>query len=179
MKTPYEIGNKIKCINATGELQKGQIYTVRLCSPYEVSLVESSHRHYCYDPARFELYLEKSVKDMSFDEQVAISKGLVGKYVKYNGYNIEVTGVHVFLKGVYNDKISGLIEDVLKTKEWCIGIKSGIQTIPLHSVEITHTYVVKNVGDYEAIVHKDHVMVGCQKISKEKVQEILKAFDSI
>jgi hypothetical protein len=90
-----------------------------------------------------------------------------------------VSDILVFIKGVHNDNISSLVLDELVTKEWCVAIKSHGQTIPLKSIKEITTITVENVGDYKAIVHKDHVMVGCQKISKAKVEEILKAFGNI
>jgi len=35
------------------------------------------------------------------------------------------------------------------------------------------------IGEYNVLVYKDHVQVGCQSITKEKVKEILEAIDKI
>lgn len=178
MKQTFNVGDKIKCVSPTGELIFGRIYTVKRYSPSSVYLEETSLPHYNYLPNRFELYTTKAHKDMTFDEQLTIAKGLVGKQVEYNHNKILVSDVLVFIKGVDSNEISQLVENVLKTKDWCIAIKSAMQTIPFEDITIPSYTVINDVGDYEAKVYTDHVMVGCQRISKAKVEEIWKAFQA-
>jgi len=99
--------------------------------------------------------------------------------VEYDGRKLTVDEIIVFIKGFHNDKISGLVVDEFDNKEWCIAIWGGGRTIPLSKIKAITSITVKNVGDYEAIVTKDHIQVGCQKISKEKFEEIAKAFKDL
>lgn len=81
---------------------------------------------------------------------------------------------------VPNTKISGLVQEVLINQDWCVAIiNNKIHTIPISLVSVIETITVKDVGDYEAIVHKDRIQVGCQTITKEKFQEIVNAFNKL
>ncbi len=178
MAHPFKIGSKVRCIEGIGELIYGNTYTVRQSPPESensVYLEESRYKSYNYNQDRFELICEPN----KFEDSLKKAKDLVGKTVLYERSSLKVDNVIVFIKGVENDLTSGLVQDALETQDWCIAVKSTIQTIPIDLVTLIETVNVKNVGDYEAIVHKDFVMVGCQKISKEKFDEITKAFDSL
>ncbi len=178
MAHPFKIGSKVRCIDGIGELIYGNTYTVRQSPPDSetwVYLEESRYKHFNYHYDRFELISEPN----KFEDSLKKAKDLVGKTVLYDKSSLKVDNVIVFIKGVGDSRISALVKDVLKTQDWCIAVKCDWQTIPIDLVTLIESVTVKNVGDYEAIVHKDFVMVGCQKISKEKFDEIAKAFDSL
>ncbi len=49
----------------------------------------------------------------------------------------------------------------------------------IHNNEITEPIFIENVGNYQAIVYKDHIQVGCQTISFEKFDELVKAVNKV
>lgn len=49
----------------------------------------------------------------------------------------------------------------------------------INNNDVTEPVLVKNVGDYQAVVHKDHIQVGCQTITFEKFDELAKAVNKV
>lgn len=176
MKQTFNVGDRIICNDPVGELVENKVYTVRKRNHTTLYLEESTFSYFNYASYRFSLYEDK---EPTFDEQIKLAQSFIGKKVQYKDITIEVRSIKLFIKGIYDDNISGLVQDVLKEKEWCLAVLASGHTIPLQQISVINSVTVKNVGEYEAQVHKDHVMVGCQKISKAKFDEIAKAFESL
>ncbi len=173
MKYTFKAGDKVKCIDPIGFLIKNKIYTVRVNDAGFLFLEESNSPSHHYASNRFRL------EEQTLEEQIKVAKDLIGKTVKFGKRNVKVDNVVVFIKGVNDKRSSDLINEVLEKKDWCVGLCFGIETIPLKDAVIISNILIENVGDYKATVYKDYVQVGCQKIDKDKVEEIVNAFKAL
>lgn len=177
MQTKFKVGDIVRCINPIGSLMLNNLYTIKESDPTfpDYNCVEGCSASYF--PNRFQCV------DNTIEGQIAKAKTFLNEKVEYysDGETTKFTptDIQVFFAGSQSPKISMLVNTEVKMHGFCVALASSVKTVPVNLIsKAKELVVIVGVGDYEATIHEDHVMVGCQKISKAKVLEIAKAFES-
>lgn len=177
MKHEFKVGSKVRCVNAEegSSIVNDGIYTIRESPPHSEKYVhlEEVNKNYNYCPSRFVSYIP------TLEDSVKKAKDFVGKSVTWAENSYTVNSIEIYFKDMNNDGACVLVKDHLKDNDYCVAIKSGPHTIPVDLVTALHSIEINNVCEYDTIVFRNHVEVGCQKISKAKVEEIMKAFEKL
>ena len=112
----------------------------------------------------------------SLESQIARAKTYIGQTVRKSGTTYDIVNVRVVMSDSEPDLTCRVVE-LLQTNPWVVCIVSDLNTtLPImdknfNSVPTNKT--IKLTSDYDAVVYKDKVVVGCQTIPVEKIEEIL------
>jgi hypothetical protein len=165
MKT-FKVGDKVKCVD-TGDIKLlnfGEIYTVHEVGNPFIYFSAGGAGFY---PKRFELVIDEN--DLGAQCEKAYT--LIGKNVKRGNTTYKITHVFIIKKG---QSSSALVNEWLETHDFCVAVGNGTQKLPVMLVdEMPPSIRVENVGDYDAEVYVDKIVVGCQTIPWDKVEEII------
>lgn len=165
-------GDKIRCIDPNKLLVLNKIYTFNRYDTYDVCpgdllFVEGTDESFFTE--RFELVGRKDTLEDLVKKACVILES--GKNVIHHNRVHTPSGMEVFTKPTTNS--SPIVEDDIAENGFSVAIKmTNDVIIPVNQLTIASN-IVKGVGDYEAIVEKDFIKVGCQTIPWSKVEEIV------
>ena len=185
MKSEFEVGDKIICVDAThqGEcLTKGNIYTVSSFRSYDdnrVAVINDNNREQFFYVTRF----EREVKSLPTDiqGQIDLAKSYIGKEVTWKtgsyGGRFKVTNINVYADP--NIELPSLSSDrAFKRDGFSVVVndkKSFMSVLDVTPVKIKEFESVKLNSEYTDTVYKDKVIVGCQTIPMSAIDEIVDA----
>jgi len=178
-------GDKVKCIQKDALLEVGKEYTLTdvpngYGDPSDrkvVAVDQGNFGVYTY----YESYFEPLITDKLeiIKKLCALANSYIGEIVVGSGgRKWKVDSYEVYLLKENAAKSSGSVYGHFNMHGYCVAVKGGGRSIPVEEVELQPTSeTIKLTDDYEAVITKDHIVVGCQTISREKLQELLKIQD--
>lgn len=165
---------KMKCVDRglNADLTNGKIYTILDydTDQYEIEQNDKGDRSW-YNVERFTL-----VENLTTDEKIALAESYVGKKVIYKNETIRITDWQLVKKG---ENSSFIVNENADKNGFCIAVRAGGRIFPVEDVTLA-SEIITNVelsSSYTAKVYADKVVVGCQTISKEKVEQIWNAMN--
>jgi hypothetical protein len=181
-------GDKVKCIEYDAKLVVGGIYTLCEVPPKHLidqtpgkTLVAIDHGSevYSYWSSSFELVHEKTELD-TIKELSLLAESFVGKEVTSgHGKNWKVDSYKVFVVEESAIKSSATVYGHFNTHGYCVAVTGAGRSVPVEQVTLVPTSkTIQLTDDYEAVISKDHVIVGCQTINRAKILELYKAMQA-
>lgn len=185
MESKYKAGDKVRCIDDGlyhSQLTIGKIYTIVevRTEGYSIPIlriINDSGEENGYYETRF----EPEVVKPTIDDLVTLGKSLIGKTCKYiYGGNAVPEKIVVFLDEEDAGNSSFVVKEEFEKSGFCVAIKYGGNAVPVQTLTlIKDVETIKLTDDYDAIVYKDRVEVGCQTIPRAKLEELMKVMNSL
>lgn len=188
MTTAFKVGDKVKYIQHEKKtLTNGKTYEVTrydfdnvtdVPSKYDMVTVINDHGHpELYFRSRFEL-----VKDShNLESLVALAKTFLGKTCKYDTLvPLTPDKILVYVDGSLVQESSYSVIQDFNTYGYTVALKDSkkLSTVPVRGTVLSLSHTVKLTDEYDAEVFPDKVVVGCQTITKEKIDELHKLIHS-
>ena len=172
MKQTFKVGDKIKFIctrNETNGVTIGKIYEVQSVDRISGLLIINDEGYISsYMSYRFELVVD----DNSLEARIEKAKSLIGKMICENdGSNFIPDSWGIGNK--HNDRGMDLDENGL-----VVYVENDDYISKVEDAELV-TNVITLTDEYNAIIEKDFVKVGCQNIPIEKVRDVLNIWESL
>lgn len=164
---------KMKCVDRGPNLSltDGKIYTILQsdCGQYQIEHNNKGEKSW-YNVERF------AEVNLSTDEKIALAESYVGKKVIYQGETIRITDWKFVKK---NESSSVIVNENADKNGFCIAVQTRGRSFPVEDVTLASEIIttVELSSSYTAEVYSDKVVVGCQTISKDKVEQIWNAMN--
>ncbi len=176
MKTTFNKGDKVIMQNSQGigGFIDGNTYIViETDSNDDTVLLESdSGDEYWFDE-------EDVVPSSTSDEgYLSLAETLVGQVVTFNRKKFAIDNWCRLTSANLSKDIPKNVSDIITKVGYCFCVTSGEVILPASKVKKVDNRVVLN-NEYTALISKDVVNVGCQKIPYDKVLEIVSAHKSL
>lgn len=187
-----KIGDKVKCVKLDTHLKIGSIYTIVKSPPYweddkTVICLDIDGCVVPYYKSYFTLVKSKATKKstITFSDvktQVELAESFIGREVSLKSnlsvrYHVEE--VSVILTDKQAEDSSLLVLKEFKKSGYCVAVVSNGRSFPLVDVVLNKpSKTIKLTKDYNIVIEKDVVTVGCQVIPRSKILEIHKIMES-
>lgn len=178
----FKPNDTVKCIDADGNvyITKNSLYTVLAVGNGRISVRANDNEIYFYKQSLFKL---QEPAGMELFESISYAQSLIGKTIRYNRTNTTVTHVKVYLSAKEFESGYGSMnaQNDLKANGFsvCVHGTNGNE-YPIRNIELVPTSTtMKLTDDYDAIIYKDKVEVGCQTITKEVLKELLAKMEEL
>jgi hypothetical protein len=162
-------GDKIRCINPNFALVADKIYTFDRYDDEDDELLFVEGTDESFFTVRFEVVDKPETMKELVNKAYDILQS--GKIVTMFIDTYTPESIEIFTKPT--NRSSALVTDDIKRNGFSVALRmTNDLVIPVNQLTIVSN-IVKDVGDYEAIVEKDFIKVGCQFIPWSKVEEIV------
>ena len=172
-------GDKVKCVNRGGNfnLTDGREYVVLaecvVCGDSGITVLNDDGNEGNFYARRFEVVVSSSLQD-----DIEKGKSMLGKKVQAGSITGVVEEVYAVLTEPKSCSYS--VEQEFKKLGYAVVLKWGVYTYGLSQVELLpDSITLRLTKDYEAKVYTDKVVVGCQTITREALDEVVKAMEKL
>lgn len=181
-------GDKVRCIERDTLLDVGKEYTL-VKVPYAHTVNDNKpivaidhgagYGVYSYYASLFVLVAAKD-KFENLKVLVALAESLLKTTVTTKARPLQVTKYEIFLDRGKAKMSSNSVLEEFDRSGFCVAVQGNQRSVPVQEVNIKpKELTTKLTNDYDAVVTKDSVQVGCQTISREKILELVKLMDSL
>jgi len=140
----------------------------------EIEVSSNGHDLGWWDANRFEVIEEVP----EYLEQFKNARKYIGKEMTYEGYPHKIENIQLIHK---DDAKSIAVRAYCEKHEFCVIAEwnSGVSSAPFEDMTLLPDYKELQVGDYEAKIYSDKIVVGCQTIPISTVEEIVSLAKSL
>jgi hypothetical protein len=177
----FNEGDKVKYISGAvkSHMTHGKIYEIVATSPSKglVTVVRDDGRTEDFYDHRFE---EVEITDMV--ELIERAKTFIGKKCVSSDVTFTPNQVIVVVDEYSSDNYSKEVQRVYKANGFAVALRDNVRalTFPVNETRIFihKAKTLKLTDDYDADIYPNRVVVGCQTISIEKIEELYKLIHS-
>lgn len=183
-----KVGDKIKCMNnsigITDGFTVGKTYQVKSYGGFR----QGKHKKSIYVDNDAGITCECWEENFelvptltTIDESVTYAKTLMGKKCRDDKGNIYIPdNITVYILKDAAQRSSILVNEYFDKHGFCVGVSMDCKTLPADTLTLVPEYETIELTEvYNAQIFKDKVIVGCQTITKEKIDELHKIMHSL
>lgn len=170
MSTTFKVGDKVKVVNPGGYLHRGDIHTISMVSEWYVYSDTFTGGYY---HSRFALVDEVHTKIGAKELQVKIdkAKSLIGKKVVFKTCRGVATSWELFFNKEENTSMG--VNERIEKDGYCVAVRYASTLLsPVDDMEEDVSKVFVLNKDYNAVVTKESIKVGCQTIDPKVILEM-------